>query len=103
MIGADAEAIDKAEDRQKFREAMDKIGLESPRSRHRAYAWRRRWRRWSMSACPPSSGRASPWAGSGGGIAYNKADFIAIVTNGLDLSPTTEVLVEESAPRLEGI
>ena len=61
MIGANAEAIDKAEDRQKFRDAMDKIGLESARSALRT-RWTRRSRCSNAPACPPSSAPASPWA-----------------------------------------
>ena len=53
MIGAKAEVIDKAEDRQKFRDAMDKLGLESPRSKAATIRWKRRWKGLSSSACPP--------------------------------------------------
>ena len=61
MIGATAEAIDKAEDRELFRNAMTKIGLETPRSHH-VKTLARRSRRSTTSACPPSSGRLSRWA-----------------------------------------
>ncbi|MCC7266092.1 MAG: carbamoyl phosphate synthase large subunit, partial [Caulobacteraceae bacterium] len=95
MIGARADVIDKAEDRQKFRDAMDKIGLESPRSRavHTLEA--------ALEAQPfvglPAIIRPSfTLAGTGGGIAYNMEEFREIVERGLDLSPTTEVLIEES-------
>jgi len=58
MIGATADAIDKAEDRELFRNAMTKIGLPTPRS-HQIKTWRRRSRRWKTSACPRSSARRS--------------------------------------------
>ena len=61
MIGAKAEVIDKAEDRQKFRDAMDKLGLESPKSKAAHTHGRGPGRRWSSSACRPSSARPSPW------------------------------------------
>jgi len=149
MIGADATAIDKAEDRELFREAMRKIGLETPKSslanasdlkqqdrdRHAAEIaeikarglapeaeqevldeYRALWnsreyerkRRYiekglieALEALPdiglPAIIRPSfTLAGTGGGIAYNKAEFIEIVERGLDASPTTEVLIEES-------
>ncbi|MBY6242740.1 carbamoyl-phosphate synthase large subunit [Methylosinus sp. Sm6] len=149
MIGADAKAIDKAEDRELFREAMTKIGLETPRSRlanatdlktadkarrnaeiaeieagplpedqkRKAIAdIRRRWeadeperkRRYISKGLTealealediglPAIIRPSfTLAGTGGGIAYNKAEFIDIIERGLDASPTTEVLIEES-------
>ncbi|MEP2551936.1 MAG: carbamoyl-phosphate synthase large subunit, partial [Marinomonas sp.] len=95
MIGADAEAIDKAEDRQKFRDAMDKIGLESARSgvAHTVEEAREILERTGL----PSIIRPSfTLGGTGGGIAYNKAEFDQIVRSGLDASPTTEVLIEES-------
>ncbi|HEX5844951.1 MAG TPA: carbamoyl phosphate synthase large subunit, partial [Rhodoplanes sp.] len=149
MIGATAEAIDKAEDRELFREAMKKIGLETPKSclanasdlkkadreqrtgeiekikllglpaeeEQRALdAFEAGWaageadrkRRYiakglveALAALEevglPAIIRPSfTLAGTGGGIAYNKAEFIAIVERGLDASPTTEVLIEES-------
>ena len=149
MIGATAEAIDKAEDRELFREAMKKIGLEVPKSSlanasdlkkadrdaHAAQvaavkargpaasqerealaaveaAWAagepERKRRYieqglieALAALPdiglPAIIRPSfTLAGTGGGVAYNKAEFIEIVEGGLDASPTTEVLIEES-------
>src|SRR6478736_2618906 len=149
MIGADAAAIDKAEDRELFREAMKKIGLETPKSslanasdlKHSDRAahaveaekikarglpeqeektaledfdalWNSREpdrkKRYvekglieALEALPdiglPAIIRPSfTLAGTGGGIAYNKAEFMEIVERGLDASPTTEVLVEES-------
>jgi len=95
MIGADAEAIDKAEDRLKFRNAMDKIGLESPRSRI-AHSVEEALEALEFVQLPSIIRPSFTMGGQGGGIAYNREEFVQIVTNGLDLSPTTEVLVEES-------
>ncbi|NIJ06831.1 carbamoyl-phosphate synthase large subunit [Sphingomonas vulcanisoli] len=95
MIGADATAIDKAEDRLKFRDAMDKIGLESPRSRI-AHTVEEALEALDFVGMPTIIRPSFTMGGQGGGIAYNRKEFIEIVTNGLDLSPTTEVLVEES-------
>ncbi len=95
MIGADADAIDKAEDRQRFREAMDKIGLESAKSgvAHNVDEALKVLERTGL----PSIIRPSfTLGGTGGGIAYNKAEFEKIVREGLTASPTTEVLIEES-------
>ncbi len=89
MIGATADAIDKAVDRERFREAMTKIGLATPKSRQ-VKTLPTRSRRWTRSACPSSSARPSPWAGSGGGIAYTKAELIEIVERGIDASPPTK-------------
>ncbi|WP_296679884.1 carbamoyl-phosphate synthase large subunit [Novosphingobium sp.] len=95
MIGADADAIDKAEDRQRFREAMDKIGLESARSGvahnvDEAFAVLER------TGLPSIIRPSFTLGGTGGGVAYNRTEFEAIVRSGLDASPTTEVLIEES-------
>ncbi len=95
LIGANADAIDKAEDRQRFREAMDKIGLESARSGvahtvDEAYAVLER------TGLPAIIRPSFTLGGTGGGIAYNRSEFEAIVRSGLDASPTTEVLIEES-------
>jgi carbamoyl-phosphate synthase large subunit len=95
MIGASAAAIDKAEDRELFRESMHKIGLETPRSHHVKTLSR------ALSALEdiglPAIIRPSfTLGGTGGGIAYNKAEFIEIVERGIDASPTNEVLIEES-------
>jgi carbamoyl-phosphate synthase large subunit len=95
MIGARAEVIDKAEDRQKFRDAMDSLGLESPKSRaihhidEAAEAV-------EFVGLPAIIRPSFTLAGTGGGIAYNMEEVREIVERGLDLSPTTEVLVEES-------
>jgi carbamoyl-phosphate synthase large subunit len=95
MIGAKADAIDKAENRQRFREAMDRIGLESARSGvantvEEAFAVLER------TGLPAIIRPSFTLGGTGGGIAYNKAEFEQIVRSGLDASPTTEVLIEES-------
>ncbi|ATE65304.1 carbamoyl-phosphate synthase large subunit [Rhizorhabdus dicambivorans] len=95
MIGADAEAIDKAEDRMKFRRAMDKIGLESPRS-DVAHTLDEALRALDYVGLPAIIRPSFTMGGTGGGIAYNKDEFVKIVTGGLDASPTTEVLIEES-------
>ncbi len=95
MIGADAEAIDKAEDRLKFKDAMTKIGLESARSAI-AHSEAEALAALETVGLPAIIRPSFTMGGSGGGIAYNREEFIAIVRNGLDLSPTTEVLIEES-------
>src|SRR4051812_16383783 len=95
MIGADADAIDKAEDRQRFRDAMDKIGLESPRSAT-AKTMEQALAALEGVGLPAIIRPSFTMGGQGGGIAYNREEFQQIVANGLDLSPTTEVLVEES-------
>lgn len=95
MIGADAEAIDKAEDRQKFRDAMDKIGLESARSAV-AHTEAEAIEALELTGLPAIIRPSFTLGGTGGGIAYNKEEFVEIVRKGLDASPTTEVLIEES-------
>ena len=95
MIGADAEAIDKAEDRLKFKDAMTKIGLESARSAI-AHTEAEALAGLEHVGLPAIIRPSFTMGGSGGGIAYNREEFIAIVRTGLDLSPTTEVLIEES-------
>ncbi len=95
LIGADAEAIDKAEDRLKFRDAMDKIGLESPKSQI-AHNLDEAMAALDVVGLPTIIRPSFTMGGTGGGIAYNKEEFVRIVTGGLDASPTTEVLVEES-------
>ncbi len=96
LIGANAEAIAKGEDRLLFKEAMLKIGLDLPHSgvAHTiAEAWKISA---EIGKFPLIIRPAYTLGGSGGGIAYNKQEFERIVTHGLDLSPVTEVLVEES-------
>ncbi|MGK2909231.1 MAG: carbamoyl-phosphate synthase large subunit [Sphingobium sp.] len=95
MIGADAEAIDKAEDRMKFRQAMDKIGLESPKSAI-AHTVEEALAGLEQVGLPAIIRPSFTMGGTGGGIAYNKDEFVRIVTGGLDASPTDEVLIEES-------
>ena len=95
MIGADADAIDMAEDRLKFRDAMDRIGLESARSAI-AHTEAEALAGLEKVGLPAIIRPSFTMGGSGGGIAYNREEFLAIVRNGLDLSPTTEVLIEES-------
>jgi carbamoyl-phosphate synthase large subunit len=95
MIGADADAIDKAEDRQRFREAMDKIGLESARSGV-AHTVEEAFAVLERTGLPSIIRPSFTLGGTGGGVAYNKAEFETIVRSGLDASPTTEVLIEES-------
>jgi len=95
MIGADAEAIEKAEDRLKFRDAMSKIGLESPRSAI-AHSLPEAIQALEVTGLPAIVRPSFTLGGTGGGIAYNREEFIEIVTGGLEASPTTEVLIEES-------
>lgn len=95
MIGARADVIDKAEDRQKFRDAMDKLGLESPRSKA-AHSMEEALDGLEFVGLPAVIRPSFTLAGTGGGIAYNREEFEEIVLRGLDLSPTTEVLIEES-------
>ena len=95
MIGADAEAIDKAEDRQKFRDAMDKIGLESAR-RGVAHTLDEAFAVLERTGLPSIIRPCFTLGGTGGGIAYNREEFEHIVRGGLIASPTTEVLIEES-------
>nr|WP_087575683.1 carbamoyl-phosphate synthase large subunit [Sphingomonas sp. CDS-1] len=95
MIGADAEAIDKAEDRLKFRDAMDKIGLESARSRI-AHSMEEALEALEFTGLPSIIRPSFTLGGTGGGVAYNREEFKRIVMEGLDASPTTEVLIEES-------
>ncbi|MFT8563233.1 carbamoyl-phosphate synthase large subunit [Acetobacter orientalis] len=95
LIGADAEVIDRAEDRQKFREAMDAIGIESPRS-FIAHTLAEANEALKEIGFPTIIRPSFTMGGSGGGIAYNREEFEQIVASGLDASPTTEVLVEES-------
>ena len=95
MIGAKADAIDKAENRQRFREAMDKIGLESARSGV-AHTIDEAFAVLETTGLPSIIRPSFTLGGTGGGIAYNKAEFERIVREGLEASPTTEVLIEES-------
>ncbi|MGY2491524.1 carbamoyl-phosphate synthase large subunit [Cupriavidus sp. CP313] len=102
LIGASPEAIDKAEDRQKFKDAMTKIGLGSAKSgiahsMDEAMAVQSRIAQETGSGGYPIVIRPSfTLGGSGGGIAYNREEFEEICKRGLDLSPTRELLIEES-------
>ncbi|MFG1304588.1 carbamoyl-phosphate synthase large subunit [Xanthobacter autotrophicus] len=95
MIGATAEAIDKAEDRELFREAMTKIGLSTPTSRQ-IKTLAQALDALEVVGLPAIIRPSFTMGGTGGGIAYNKAEFIEIVERGIDASPTNEVLIEES-------
>jgi len=95
MIGATKEAIDMAEDREKFKVAMDEIGLESARSAV-AHSLEEALQIQPQVGFPTIIRPSFTLGGSGGGIAYNMEEFESIVARGLDLSPTTEVLLEES-------
>ena len=95
MIGASAEAIDKAEDRELFRNAMTKIGLDTPRS-HQIKTLSQALAILDDIGLPAIIRPSFTMGGTGGGIAYNKAEFIDIIERGIDASPTNEVLVEES-------
>ncbi len=95
MIGASREAIDKAEDRDKFHQAMLKIGLEMPRAAV-AHSMEEAWQVQAQVGFPTIIRPSFTMGGSGGGIAYNKEEFVEICERGLDLSPTNELLIEES-------
>ena len=95
MIGATADAIDKAEDRERFREAMKRIGLETPRSQQ-VKTLPDALKALDDIGLPAIIRPSFTLGGTGGGIAYNKTEFIEIVERGIDASPTNEVLIEES-------
>ena len=95
LIGASAQAIDKAEDRKLFREAMTKIGLETPRS-HQVKNLPDALKALDDIGLPAIIRPSFTLGGTGGGIAYNRAEFIDIVERGIDASPTGETLIEES-------
>jgi len=96
MIGANAEAIDKGEDRHLFKEAMEKIGLDMPRSGIARTMEEARGVAEEIGTFPLIVRPAFTLGGQGGGIAYNKEEFEEIVHRGLDLSPVSEVLIDES-------
>ena len=112
MIGAKAEAIEKAEDRKKFREAMDRIGLESPRSAIVASpelsnvdgkvtydlkaGFIEAMKQMEIVGLPCIVRPAFTLGGLGGGVAYNRQEFEDIVTRGLQMSPVSQVLIDES-------
>jgi carbamoyl-phosphate synthase large subunit len=95
MIGASKEAIDKAEDREKFKAAMTKIGLDSPRSMI-AHSLEEAIQVQAVIGYPAIIRPSFTMGGAGGGIAYNREEFTEIIERGLDASPTKEVLIEES-------
>ncbi|MGA7178116.1 MAG: carbamoyl-phosphate synthase large subunit [Thiobacillaceae bacterium] len=95
MIGATREAIDKAEDREKFKAAMTKIGLGSARSAI-AHSMEEALQVQAGIGFPVIIRPSFTMGGSGGGIAYNKQEFIEICERGLEASPTRELLIEES-------
>jgi carbamoyl-phosphate synthase large subunit len=95
LIAASREAIDTAEDREKFRNAMSEIGLESPRSLI-AHTMEEAVAAQAELGFPTVIRPSFTMGGTGGGIAYNREEFEAIVSRGLDASPTSEVLLEES-------
>ncbi|MEE8495487.1 MAG: carbamoyl-phosphate synthase large subunit, partial [Xanthomonadales bacterium] len=95
MIGASREAIDMAEDREQFREAMLEIGLEVPAAVI-AHSMEEALQQQVSIGFPTVIRPSFTMGGSGGGIAYNREEFEDIVSRGLDLSPTCEVLLEES-------
>jgi len=95
MIGAKKEAIDKAEDRELFRKAMLKIGLDMPKAAI-AHNMEDAHRVQETVGYPTIIRPSFTMGGSGGGVAYNKEQFIEICQRGLDLSPTNELLIEES-------
>ena len=95
MIGAKADVIDKAENRERFRQAMDKIGLESPRSRT-VHSMAEAEAVLPEIGLPAIIRPSFTLGGTGGGIAYNVEEYEAICKTGLDASPVDEILVEES-------
>ena len=95
MIGANKEAIDKAEDRDLFRKAMLKIGLDMPKA-DVAHNLEEAFKIQATVGFPTIIRPSFTMGGTGGGIAYNKEQFVEICQRGLDLSPTNELLIEES-------
>jgi carbamoyl-phosphate synthase large subunit len=95
LIGASQDAIDKAEDRERFDRAMKRIGLETPRSAI-AHSLEEALQVQGQLGYPCIIRPSFTLGGSGGGIAYNQEEFEEICTRGLDLSPTNELLIDES-------
>ncbi len=96
MIGASKDAIDMAEDRDQFRQAMEEIGLNMPKSAI-AHSLEEAWQVQAGVGFPTIIRPSFTMGGSGGGIAYNREEFEQICRRGLDASPTTEILLEQSA------
>ena len=95
MIGASREAIDKAEDREKFKQAMTRIGLASARS-YLAHSVEEALQVQASLGYPVVIRPSFTLGGTGGGIAYNREEFVAICERGIEASPTHELLIEES-------
>ncbi|HHT7629962.1 carbamoyl-phosphate synthase large subunit [Pasteurella multocida] len=95
LIGAKEDAIDKAEDRGRFKEAMEKIGLSTPKS-FVCHTLEEAWVAQAEVGFPTLIRPSFTMGGSGGGIAYNKDEFYAICERGFDASPTHELLIEQS-------
>ena len=95
MIGANADTIDKAEDRDRFDKAMKRIGLECPKANF-AHSMAEAWKVADEIGFPCIIRPSFTMGGSGGGIAYNRDEFEEICTRGLDLSPSNELLIDES-------
>ena len=95
LIGASQDAIDKAEDRERFDRAMRRIGLETPRSAI-AHSIEEAMQVQNRLGYPCIIRPSFTLGGSGGGVAYNREEFLEICARGFDLSPTTELLIDES-------
>ena len=95
LIAATRESIDMAEDREQFKNAMTEIGLEVPQAEI-AHSLDEAWKAQEVIGFPAIIRPSFTLGGSGGGIAYNREEFEEIVSHGLEQSPTTEVLIEES-------
>ncbi|NKC00170.1 MAG: carbamoyl-phosphate synthase large subunit [Pseudomonadales bacterium] len=95
LIGASQDAIDKAEDRERFDRSMKRIGLNTPRSAI-AHSMEEALQVQSQLGFPCVIRPSFTMGGSGGGIAYNREEFVEICERGLELSPTTELLIDES-------
>jgi len=95
MIGASRDAIDMAEDREKFKQAMTRIGLASPRSSI-AHSMEEALQVQAVMGFPTIIRPSFTMGGTGGGIAYNREEFVSICERGLEASPTRELLIEES-------
>ncbi len=95
LIGAKADVIDKAEDREKFKACMEELGLESARAQT-VHNMEEAWEALDITGLPAIMRPSFTMGGTGGGIAYNREDYERIIRAGLHASPTTEVLVDES-------
>ncbi|AWX14539.1 carbamoyl phosphate synthase large subunit [Mergibacter septicus] len=95
LIGATEDAIDKAEDRGRFKQAMEKIGLNTPKS-FVCHSLEEAWQAQQQIGFPTLIRPSFTMGGSGGGIAYNREEFQAICERGFEISPTHELLIEQS-------